>query len=88
MELGQHLDQSPLVLQGAASTHAALLVFVVCIAVPGAPCVGRKEEECFKKIEGFVYEIILAKICFICQQFNDVWMFGPEITAVYIFSSS
>lgn len=37
VELCEHLDQGPLVLQGAASTHPAIVVFVVRVAVSSAP---------------------------------------------------
>lgn len=43
VELGQHLDQGPLVLKGAAPAHPALVVVVVRVAVSGAPWIGGKK---------------------------------------------
>lgn len=45
VELGQHLDQSPLVLQGAASAHPALVIFLLCVAVSSAPWETQMESD-------------------------------------------
>lgn len=50
MELGQNLDQGPLVLQRAASADAAVVLLLLAVAVPGAPAWMESSHQSVQKV--------------------------------------